>query len=552
MTYISELLQTVGPFFLLLGLLIFIHEMGHFSVARFFGVRVEIFSIGFGKTIFKRKYGDTEYRLSIFPLGGYVKMFGDNPTAVVPPEEQKYSFIHKPVGQRIAVVVAGPLMNLILAFFVFLSIGLYGEPQISAVLGDIADTTSAFKAGLRSGDKILSINDEKAKSYDDTLKLISESKNGNAKIIVERSGQPLELNIPTEIKSNPNILSSERQIPQIDGWSMFSAAPTIGFIDQTSSFYLAGLRNLDEIKKINSTEIKTQRDLKFYLNSISNSPSTIATLSNQELNIQVSRLENDKEVTKNFKTKATNLNFETTETFIGRVQKGSPAEKSGLRRGDKVIGIGGIEIKSWDNLIEAVKTKGLESEPLSFKVLRDFKEEEIKVVPQIKSMMNDKGQEIKRPIVGIEPGFYVHVPNQIYVSAGGLGASLLYSAQQTWKWTVWTLNSMMRVIQGEVSHKNLGGFITIGQVAKESFKVGWSYFFQMMGIISINLFLLNLFPIPVLDGGHLVFYTIEAIRGKPVSPKKMEIAFMCGFALLMSLVGLTLFNDIQRVFFSGW
>jgi regulator of sigma E protease len=545
MTYITEFIQTVGPFFLLLGLLIFIHEMGHFAVAHFFGVRVEIFSIGFGKTIFKRKYGETEYRLSIFPLGGYVKMFGDNPTAIVPPDQQAYSFIHKPVFQRIAVVLAGPIMNLILAFFVFWGIGLYGEPQVAPVLGDIAESTAAYQAGLRSGDKVLTINNEDVKSFDDSFNLISKSSNDQVLIKVSRDGTVMELTVPTVTKSNPNILSSDRQIPQIDGWSMYSTLPTVGFENKNSDLYIAGLRPLDEIKKINNIKTPTQRDL---IKVISSLPK------DQEIELTVARLnaKGTDEDTLTFKASSNNLSFETTEKYIGRAQKGSPAEKAGMLRGDKILYVGPTPITKWEELIEAVKTQGSEGKPITFKVLRDFEEKEITVTPQMKSMMNEKGQETQRPIVGIEPGFYLQVPDQIYVPAGGLLGSLGYAKSQTWKWTVWTVNSVKRVVQGEVSHKNLGGFITIGQVAKESFKVGWSYFFQMMGIISINLFLLNLLPIPVLDGGHLVFYLIEALRGRPVSPKNMEIAFMFGFALLMSLVGLTLFNDIQRVFLSGW
>lgn len=542
MNFILETLRTVGPFFLLLGLLIFIHELGHFSVARFFGVRVEIFSIGFGKKILVFKRGDTEYRISIFPLGGYVKMFGDNPTAKVAPEEQKYSFIHQSVGARIAIVLAGPLMNLVLALFVFFCIGLYGEPQVSPVIGDLDATTSAFQAGLRPGDKILAVNNNTVRSFDEAIKFISEGSNP-ATFKISRNNSDLEIQVPTVVKPNPNILSSNREIPQVEGLSMMSETATIAIPDKNSALYQAGLRNLDEIKKINSTPIETYRDLKNY----------IQTSTAETHKITVSRAENnDKDKTYDFNYVGTTFNFEPTDTYIGNAQPGSPASKAGLKRGDKVIAINETPISKWQDLVETVKTLGLDAKELKFKIIRNYEELEIAVTPQIKAMMNEKGQEIKRPLVGIEPALYLHVPDQVYVPAGGLFASMKYSVKQTWKWTVWTVNSIKRVIQGEVSHKNLGGFITIGQVAKESFKVGWSYFFQMMGIISINLFLLNLLPIPVLDGGHLLFYSIEAVRGKPVSPQKMELAFLFGFALLMSLVGLTLFNDIQRVFFSGW
>lgn len=565
MSYIISLLQTVGPFFLLLGLLIFIHELGHFSVARFFGVRVETFSIGFGKKILKFKHGDTEYRISIFPFGGFVKMFGDNPLAQVSPEEQKYSFIHKPVSARIAIVLAGPLMNLVLAFFVFFGIGLYGEPQISAELGDISEVTAAYKAGLRSGDRIISVNGTQATSYDNALKLISEA-GSSANIEVLRNKEKLTFDIPTEIKSNPNILSSEREIPQIEGLTMYSSLPLLGLTDSTSSWAQAGLQSLDQIKEINSQKISTTRDFKASLESLAKESSFKVTFSREVIKEKSqaktseqdaqTNTENEKiidgEIVKTVVVENKNLTFESTEMYVGRVQPGSPAEKMGLKRGDKILEISGTPVNKWETLIETVKAKGTSEQTLDFKVLRNYETLTVSVKPIIKSIMNEKGQETFRPIVGIEPALYIKVPDQIFVPAGGFLASISYAAHSTWKWSVWTINSILRVVQGEVSHKNLGGFITIGQVAKESFKVGWSYFFQMMGIISINLFLLNLFPIPVLDGGHLVFYTIEALRGKPVSPQKMEIAFMFGFAVLMSLVGLTLFNDIQRVFLSGW
>lgn len=538
-------IETVGPFFLLLGLLIFIHEWGHFAVARFFGVRVEIFSIGFGKTIWSFRYGETDYRISIFPLGGYVKMYGDNPRAEIPEDQKAYSFMHQPVFPRMAIVLAGPVMNLILAFFIFFGMGLYGQPQTTATLGDIQAETTAYKSGLRSGDKILSLNSTSVKSYEHTLELIYKSKDA-VHVQVLRDSETLDFKVPTEVKDNPNILSAQRQIPQIDGWDIYSLNPTITIASQESVFYQAGLRNLDTIKTLNGQDIKTFRQLNSELKTFKEGEVIHLTVERQNSLGKKDPLNFTLTATQDMKL------YKSDKGFIGRVQKDSPAYKSGLKRGDHILSISKTPIPHWNALVEAVKTQGKEGKALRFLILRDYKEIEISVTPALKKMMNSRGKEISRPIVGIEPGFYFHVPPLTYVPAGGLIASLNYAWNQTGKWIAWTVNSIVRIIQGEVSPKNLGGFITIGQVAKDSLQVGWSYFLQIMAIISINLFLLNLIPIPVLDGGHLLFFIIEAVRGKPVSPENMERAFLFGFVLLISLVGLTLFNDVQRVFLSGW
>jgi regulator of sigma E protease len=149
--------SAILPFIVLLGLLIFVHEMGHFLVAKFFGVRVEVFSLGFGKKILKYKKGDTTYCLSLIPLGGYVKMFGDDPNAPIAPEEQKYSFTHKPVSQRIGVVIAGPLMNFFFAILVLFVVALIGQNGRAPIIGDVIPGTSAYESGFRSGDQILSV-----------------------------------------------------------------------------------------------------------------------------------------------------------------------------------------------------------------------------------------------------------------------------------------------------------------------------------------------------------------------------------------------------------
>ncbi|OFZ19377.1 MAG: RIP metalloprotease RseP [Bdellovibrionales bacterium RBG_16_40_8] len=175
----TKLFSNVGPFFLLLGLLIFIHELGHFLVAIYFGVRVETFSLGFGKKIFSRKLGDTTYCISLIPLGGYVKMYGDDPSADIPEAQKKYSFLHKPVWPRIAIVLAGPLMNLFFAIFIFAAINMIGEDMSSSQLGDVEISSAAYASGFRSGDKILKINEAPVHLWQD-VKLKVEDNSGNS------------------------------------------------------------------------------------------------------------------------------------------------------------------------------------------------------------------------------------------------------------------------------------------------------------------------------------------------------------------------------------
>ncbi|NCN95787.1 MAG: RIP metalloprotease RseP, partial [Bdellovibrionales bacterium] len=173
--YIQQTLSSIGPFVLLLGLLVFVHELGHFVVAKWCGVRVEVFSLGFGKKLLQYKHGDTVYCISMIPLGGYVKMYGDNFNADVPEEEKAKSFIHKPVSQRIAVVLAGPLMNLIFAVFLFTLIGFIGDRQPAAVVGDIAESSQAYTSGLRAGDHILSVNGQEIQGWVQLTQKIAES-----------------------------------------------------------------------------------------------------------------------------------------------------------------------------------------------------------------------------------------------------------------------------------------------------------------------------------------------------------------------------------------
>ena len=206
---IQQAFGFIVPLAILLGLLIFVHELGHFSVAKFFGVRVETFSIGFGKKIWERTKGDTTYCLSLIPFGGYVKMYGDDPTADIPESEKQYSFLHKSVWQRIGVVLAGPLMNFFFAILVFALIALVGEDKPIAKVGEIQPGTAAHIMGLQAGDEILKVNGKSVSLMEEVQSLVEKNANAKITMTIKRHGseQEMELQGETLIVENPNILS---------------------------------------------------------------------------------------------------------------------------------------------------------------------------------------------------------------------------------------------------------------------------------------------------------------------------------------------------------
>ena len=234
--------MVVIPFVILLGILIFVHELGHFLVAKYFGVRVEVFSLGFGKKILQVKRGHTVYCISIIPLGGYVKMFGDEPGAEIKEEDKSESFLHKPVGPRIAVVLAGPIMNLLFAMFLFGAISMVGEDFKGPYLGDLSLQTVASKSGFRSGDKILKVNQVPIRYWNEIYTNIKNEANKEVSFLVERefTGEQVLLKAPISINKNPNVLSFDEYIGDVDGFTMMSKASGVGVVTQDSLAYKAG------------------------------------------------------------------------------------------------------------------------------------------------------------------------------------------------------------------------------------------------------------------------------------------------------------------------
>jgi regulator of sigma E protease len=426
--------MTIIYFLIVIGILVFVHEFGHFIMAKRAGVRVEKFSLGMGPKIVGYKKGDTEYIISALPLGGYVKMAGENPDEE--PTGSPDEFQSKSVWQRVTIAVSGPLTNILLAFivmpFVFM-IGTYSEGP--AKVGYVEKGSPAERAGFEAGDVVVKINGRRIDDWIKALSLIAVNPNTDVTVTVERRG-----------------------------------------------------------------ELKTL---------------TLRPESATELKIGMSGLVPD------------------MPAEVGRLKPGFPAEKAGLKVNDKVIAVDGKTVYHWNQFSALVReSKG---KRLLLSIERDGKRMDIAVTP-----MEDGG----RYVIGVEPIM------RLVFKKYGFFESLRLGFDKTLEAIDLTFITLKKLMTFGLSIKTLGGPVMIAQMSGQAAAAGLSAFLSLLAVISISLGLLNLLPIPVLDGGLVLFLIIEAIRKKPLSRKTMEIAQSIGAAVLITLIAVVSYNDIMRMFFS--
>lgn len=556
MGYLQSGVSAIIPLVILLGILVFVHELGHFLVARWCGVRVEVFSLGFGKKLVQYKHGDTNYCISLIPLGGYVKMYGEQPGDSISEEDKKHSFTHKNVWQRIAVVLAGPMMNFFFAILVFVIVAFVGEDMRSPVIGDVHPKSPAYEAGLRTGDKVLRVGDQPVRTWDEFQDQLTKHIGQDVTLEIAEyriQDKTKSIKVPVVSKSNPNILSTQERVGDIEGIGFFAKGTAIA-VRPDSPMKAMGLQTGDFISSVNGRKSDKWRDLEDFI-------SAVPADQNLELGIQRLFTGNGKiqdqmqDITISMKAGVVksyslqNLGLESADTYLGKVMDDSPAKAAGLQAGDKITHIDGKAMLVWDDVLQSIRNwKG--GEFIKIEVDREGKALSFNVTPKVSEMQTPQGLEEKRYAIGIQPVINATASETTRVKADSLSGALSRGVVRTWDVTVMTVMSFVRLFEAKVSPKNIGGVISIGQAAHDTFKMGLSQFLTMMAIISVNLFVLNLLPVPVLDGGHLVFYAVEVIKGSPLSLKKMEIAQQIGIILLMSLMAFALFNDFTRLFSS--
>ncbi|MCR3892082.1 sigma E protease regulator RseP [Aeromonas caviae] len=447
------LLWNIGAFIVALGLLVAVHEFGHFWVARRCGVKVERFSIGFGKAIWRRLGKDgTEYVLALIPLGGYVKML-DGRVDELKPGEEAQAFNHKSVWARMAIVAAGPMANFVFALFAFWLMFMIGVPSVKPVVGEVRPASIVAEAGILPGMEIVGVGGEETGDWESvTYALISHLGDDSVQLKLK-------------------------------------AANTSYAVDKT--LQLAGW--------------KFDPDKESPIGSLG-----IVPLGGKVLPV------------------------------VEAVVPSSASEKAGLQIGDRIKGVDGEAITEWAQFVERVQQSP--AQPLQVTVERGGSEMTLTLTPDGKKV---KGQLVG--FVGLSPQL-VPLPDEYrtLLQYGPLQA-LWHGVHKTWSLITLTFDMIGKLIGGIVSLDNLSGPISIAKGAGSSADYGLVYFLGFLALISVNLGIINLFPLPVLDGGHLVYFLIEAITGKPVSEKIQEVGFRIGAAILMLLMGIALFNDFARL-----
>ncbi|MDO8892989.1 MAG: RIP metalloprotease RseP [Sulfurimicrobium sp.] len=450
-----SLLFTLAAFALALGVLIVVHELGHYWVARWCGVKVLRFSIGFGKPLAVWKSGGdgTEWALAAFPLGGYVKML-DEREGEVAAHELPRAFNRQSVWRRILIVAAGPVANFLLAIVLYWFLFISGVPGLKPVLGQPAPGSPAAVAGFQPGEVMTLIDGEAVVTWQDARWLL-------LKLVMSKQGVKIE---------------TRNDRGEIQFRVLETASLTAEDLDG------------DFLEKLGLTHFRP-----------------------------------------------------LVRPVIGKLVPDGAAEKAGLQTGDEITAVNGKAVARWEDLVQWVRDHP--ERALAFEIQRGKQLLEIHVTP---SAATEQSKMVGK--IGAAPELDAELGKKLltevrYPPFKALGAAL----HKTWDTSVFSLNMLGRMVVGQVSLKNISGPITIADYAGQSAHMGWLPYLSFLALISISLGVLNLLPIPLLDGGHLMYYMAEILKGSPVSERAMAIGQQAGMALLMALMAFAFYNDINRL-----
>ncbi|MCS0447280.1 sigma E protease regulator RseP [Vibrio diabolicus] len=451
----TGILWNLISFIVALGILVAVHEFGHFWVARRCGVKVEKFSIGFGKSIWSKVGKDgTEYSISMIPLGGYVKMV-DSRVDEVPEHEKHLAFDKKPLWKRTSIVAAGPIFNFLFAIFAYWLVFLIGIPAVKPVIGEVTPNSIVAEAGIESGMELKSISGIKTPDWESVnIGLISHIGDDLMTVTLTSANE-----VGSEVTKTLDLREWEFD-PETQ-----SAMQSLGFAPYTPEVY----------------------------------------------------------------------------RVIEQVSQGGAAEKAGVLPGDEIVAIDEQRVTEWKQVVEAVRSNP--DTPIELTVLRQGYEQTLTLTPGSRELAN---KEVVG-FAGIAPKVAEWPESYRFDLQFGVFESVGKAVDKTGQVIGLTISMLKKLIVGDVGLNNLSGPISIAKGAGATADYGLVYFLGFLALISVNLGIINLVPLPMLDGGHLLFFAIEAVIRRPVPERVQEMGFRIGGAIIFSLMALALFNDFTRL-----
>jgi regulator of sigma E protease len=538
---------------LLLGVLIFVHESGHFLVAKALRVKVLRFSIGFGPPIVSFTRGDTEYRIAWFPLGGYVKMAGEQPYDELPPEEAKYGFLAQAPWKRMLIVAAGPVFNLVFPVLVFFIVLLGVSEHPTTLVGAVEPGMPAAEAGIRPGDRIVTIEGQKVDLFDDVSEAITPRYDRPTVVTVDRAGKQVTMTLTPARSTATEPMGDPVTKGQI-GIRPYPLPPLLG-VPAGSPAAAAGLKSFDRVVAVNGQPIRDERDLERVLGSTQG-----------ELAVEVFRAEpldlpgiggtNPRSLTVHLQRQSGDgyaaLGAEASNQYVFDVLPNSPAAKAGLGRGDQLLTLNGAPIRSSLGFSNAL-TEQVKDQPFTLTWRTSAGEEKSARLQQMRSEEKDQlGRATRRLELGVLPRYgwlagieEVLNPETVKVRMGP-GKAFVKALQIVPQTIAKVATVLGYMITGQVSMDLMSGPLGLHQMAARAAEEGFDKYLSIMAVISINLGVVNLLPIPILDGFHLLAAGWEAIRRRPISMRAREIANWVGLVMLVSLIALVFYNDLTR------
>ncbi len=557
--------MSVLYFLLLVGVLVLIHELGHFAAAKLLDVKVLRFSIGYGRPLVRVRLRETEYQIGAFPIGGYVRILGiestDERAAAAlplgpPSPDAGRSFASRPLWQRLVIVFAGPAANLVLPviiYFVFFA----GHTVLpAAVIGDVLEGGAAARAGLEPGDRVLEIGGRTVHYWEEIEDAVRSSPGKELHLRVSRSGKVFERYLtPIEetIRSRDGGISVQGRV----GVTHAPFVPLVGVIDAQSPAARAGLRTGDLIISVDGHPVRNWTDDQRNLGRVARRTSLVYFRGTEVPGVPQIQLlaagfaDLVPEILVDQKLKRQSYTgLEHAEMFVAHVDPGSPADTAGLEPGDLIVALDDQPVPHWLDLDQRLQAEPNKTFKLTWRRAAGGKTEthSAEVTQVWRKQLDDYNHTVSRLVFGARNDVDRGRGATVEID-GRFGYALSKAFERTGETISTMAGGFMQLLAGDTPGEALGGPLMMYRVASVSGNQGWDSFLLMLALISVNLGLINLLPIPVLDGGHLLVFAIEGARRRPLSARARERVQLAGLILVGLITIIALRNDVMRFFF---